>query len=286
VQDVIVKQCNYWYFPIVLPVMALLVQSLDTHSQESQSSVASLDVILNEILALCDCSSEVDKASWVAASKANIVSISALYQQNVMRKQPPAPIQNDYFSVCFFELLADSVMIAIRQSFASLQHVLAEGSVWMSYNCLYYQLSTVASLVVHCITPLSKNILASEAQSTSDVKRVVHTTRGVNMLVRACCAPPPALLNNKAVLQLNQCPDQALHTVLNIRPPVRTSCSCAIPAFQFSHILHSFQELFNVTVGMLDMHAAAITAVPAGSQVELHFEGLIECLNSMIKIVK
>jgi hypothetical protein len=222
------------------------------------------------------------------ASKAKILAVGTLHQQNIATRQPLSACQNKLVSSYFFELLANSVMISIKQAFTSLQHSLVDGNVWMSYNCLYHQLSTVVSLIVFCIIPLAKNLLTVAQPSAVDW--LAGTMKGVLMLVDACAssASPPAALKSRAVLQLNSSPDHdhALFAVLNSQPPVRSSCSCTAPVIQFSHVLQCFQELFNVSVSILDMHAAAILSMSPGPQLDTHFRGLSECLNSAMKIVK
>ena len=272
-----ITQCNYWYFPIVLPAIALLLQSL--HAQESPYSLPCIDDVLDEILSLCHCAPGGNKATWLEVSKANILAVGTLHQQNLSNSQPLCPSQQNIASNCFFELVANSVAMSIKQSFASLQHTLQEGHVWRSYNCLHYQLSTVTSLVVYCVIPLCKNLLASTGGAL--------VAAGVHLLVRACCASPPALLTNTRVLQLSQCPEQALHAVLKPHPPLRSGCFCSNPRLRFNHIILSFRELFSVVGSLIGAHTAALTSVPAGSQsLDVHVGGLIECFNTAIKIVK
>jgi hypothetical protein len=261
---------------------------LSLQGEESDSTTAFIDSVLEEILKLCDCSVGSDKTSWLAASKASILAIASLYRQNCAIRPFLAPGQNTVLCDSFFELLGSSIGAIIKQSFAALQSTLDEGDVWKCYNSLYYQLCTVTSLVLRCIIPLSRHLLARVSEVASEVEALGCCTRGINTLIAACCASPPPSLTNASILRLKASLDSPLCTVLRGKLPAHCGCSetACYTAVEFSQISLSLQELFGMAMCMYDTHTAALQDTTAQSQVDFHCSGLVDCLNSAIKVVK
>ena len=255
-----------------------------------------VDDLLSSLLALCGCAAQ-DEAAWLRTSKANICAVGELYQQNLATSnQFLSPDDKRFFTFSFFELLANSVRLSMKLSFSTLQYVLTDDhtTAWMQYACLYHQLSTIVSLLLHCILPFSKKLLTSIATTQTisqvDMERRLDVMQGLTVLVDACCVPPPAVLvksQSQAAL-----PDHSLLALLASHPPGQSCCSRAAPGVEFSHVLVCLQELASVVVSMLDMHIESIGNISAeggeasSPQIVLHFRGLMSCLKSSVEIIK
>jgi hypothetical protein len=279
--------CNHWYFPVFLPCVMLLLDACICEDVASSPSSAFIDQILGNMLNLCSClSSEND--SCIEKSKQNVLSIGRYYQQQAFLASSNNARECKYVKIQgFFELLAQSIKVIIKQSFSSLQNTLEEGNIWKGYITLYHELSVVVTLVVQCIVPLSKSLLAKTDELASDIDYVVNVMKGVNSLVVACCAHPPAILKNKSVLEMMTSNTTPLSGILNAQPPAQSSCSGTLPPVNFNHVMSCFEELFGITMGVFDMHVSTLLATDAsGADMNAHFEGLEECIHSAIHIVK
>lgn len=314
-QGVSIPACGFWYFPVVLPVVALLVQSLHGPGAVANREGCGGD-ILEQLLNLCDCLPGEERAVWKERSVTSVLTIVNLHQQTtqalnlhiadtvetgiILGQHTSAHGSTNLLSSGFFELLAASVTICTGQAFSSLNHTLEEGNVWRGYTSLYYQLSTVVTLVVYCIIPVARRILsdtvhASLNNNDSKSRDSLEIMKGLNSLINACCARPPSLLKCKAVQSataaLNTKEDsEYLCAILNSPPPSHSHCSHAIPVIEFAHVLLTFEELFSVNMSILDIHTEAIVnrALSRGGpgHVTSHYGGIVECLNSAIAIIK
>lgn len=277
---------------MVLPVVVLLLHAEglrggDEHAPTATSTSLVPPSILDEMIGLCDCYAGEEKIIWKEASKNNLLAIENLYRESCASRPPLLRAQLRTMSLCFFDLLAQSITLTVKLSFATLQHVIEEGNLRMIYDSFYHHLSTMMSLVVHIVTPLASALLA-RAASEADASRLLVTMKGVNSLIVACCAAPPLALHSGAVLKLmtSTSDTSPLRTVLLARPPVRSSCSSSGHVVHFRHVLVGLQDLCHMTIGIFDLHSNSIISNPTGPDFDAHFSGLVSCLQSASKIVK